>query len=142
LCQIFQELRFFVRTASSAADGLEIFAQQRPDVVLLDLGLPDLCGLETFHRIHRIDARTPVIFMTGYGTTETAIEAMKFGAYDYLIKPVDPDRLQELVSRTAEMSQLMRVPIEGGPAEPGSQLPYALVGNSPGIAEVSKAIGL
>src|SRR5439155_12641665 len=95
---------------------------------------------ETFHRLHQLDARTPVIFITGYGTTETAIEAMKLGAYDYLIKPVDPDRLQELVARTAEMSQLMRVPIEGGPAEPGSQLPYALVGNSPAMHEVYKGI--
>src|SRR5256886_7246502 len=74
-------------------------------------------------------------------STDTAIEAMKLGAYDYLVKPLDPDRLQELVARTASMSQLMRVPIEGGPAEPGSQLPYALVGNSPAMQEVYKAIG-
>jgi two-component system nitrogen regulation response regulator GlnG len=126
LSQLFRERQFTVLTASSAAEGIEIFARQTPDVVLLDIGLPDLSGLETFHRLHQLDARTPVIFITGYGTTETAIEAMKLGAYDYLVKPLDPERLQELVSRTASMSQLMRVPIEGGPAEPGSQLPFAL----------------
>src|SRR5207247_2327993 len=141
LCQLFRERQFTVLTASSAAEGVEIFARQTPDVVLLDIGLPDLSGLETFHRLHQLDARTPVIFITGYGTTETAIEAMKLGAYDYLVKPLDPDRLQELVARTASMSQLMRVPIEGGPAEPGSQLPFALVGNSPAMQEVYKAIG-
>jgi len=141
LTQLFRERRFTVLTATSAAEGIEIFARQTPDVVLLDIGLPDLSGLETFHRLHQLDARTPVIFITGYGTTETAIEAMKLGAYEYLVKPLDPERLQELVARTASMSQLMRVPIEGGPAEPGTQLPFALVGNSPAMQEVYKAIG-
>src|SRR5438067_5631929 len=99
LAQIFLDRQFTVLTASSAAEGLALFARQRPDVVLLDIGLPDLTGLETFQRIHRLDTRTPVIFMTGYGTTETAIEAMKLGAYDYLVKPLDPERLPELVTR-------------------------------------------
>src|SRR4051794_1638666 len=89
LCQIFRERQFTVLTASSAAEGLEFFARHRPEVVLLDIGLPDRSGLETFRLIHQIDARTPVIFITGQGTTETAIEAMKLGAYDYLVKPLD-----------------------------------------------------
>lgn len=141
LSQLFRERKFTVLTASSAAEGVQIFARQTPDVVLLDIGLPDQSGLEAFHHLRQLDARTPVIFITGYGTTETAIEAMKLGAYDYLVKPLDPDHLQELVARTASMSQLMRVPIESGPAEPGSQLPFALVGNSPAMQEVYKAIG-
>jgi len=141
LAQLFRQRHFTVLTAPSAAEGLAIFARQTPDVVLLDIGLPDLSGLETFQKLNELDARTPVIFITGYGTTDTAIEAMKLGAYDYLVKPLDPERLQELVARTASMSQLMRVPIEGTPAEPGSQLPYALVGNSLPMQEVYKAIG-
>src|SRR5438477_4173152 len=70
-------------TAPTAAEGLEAVAREAPDVVLLDINLPDLSGLETFRRLRRQDARVPVIFITGHGTTETAIEAMKLGAYDY-----------------------------------------------------------
>src|SRR5436190_12715291 len=108
--EVFQQLGFTVVTASSAAEGLDLFMRQRPDVVLLDLGLPDQPGLAIFHQIHQLHARIPVIFITGHGTTETAIEAMKLGAYDYLVKPVDVARLKELVLRAASISQLMRVP--------------------------------
>ena len=58
-------------------------------MVVLDLNLPDMSGLDVFRRIRTIDARIPVIFITGHGTTETAIEAMKQGAFDYLLKPLD-----------------------------------------------------
>ncbi len=56
-------------TAADAAEGLEIVARSRPDVVVLDLNLPDMSGLEVFHRIRRSDARIPIIFITGHGTT-------------------------------------------------------------------------
>jgi DNA-binding NtrC family response regulator len=75
-------------TASDAAEGMELTARGLPDVVVLDLNLPDQPGLEAFQQIRRIDARIPVIFITGHGTTETAIEAMKQGAFDYLLKPL------------------------------------------------------
>src|SRR5262245_30031239 len=112
LGRIFGHLGFIVRTASSAAEGLELLSQQQPDVVLLDLSLPDRSGLEVSHHIHRFNARIPVIFFTGYGTTETAIEAMKLGAYDYLVKPVGVEKLKELVTRAASISQLMCIPAE------------------------------
>src|SRR5438132_130806 len=87
-----------IETACSAAEGLEIVAQRRPDVVVLDLNLPDQSGLQTFLRIREMDARIPVIFITGHGTTETAIEAMKLGAYDYLFKPLELDALRDIVA--------------------------------------------
>src|SRR5712692_2992061 len=65
-----------VRTAASAAEGLEKLAQCQPDVVMLDVNLPDLSGLELFRQIHQLDPRMPAIFMTGEGTTGTAIQAM------------------------------------------------------------------
>ena len=80
-------------TASDGAEGLELVARCRPDVVVLDINLPDMSGLDVFRRIRTIDARIPVIFITGHGTTETAIEAMKQGAFDYLLKPLDLDQL-------------------------------------------------
>lgn len=129
-------------TAPDAAEGLEVFARRRPDVVVLDLNLPDMSGLDVFDRIRRLDARIPVIFITGQGTTETAIEAMKLGAFDYLLKPLDVGRVREQVERAAEISRLMRIPavvaddaMAGAPAD-------VLVGRSPAMQEVYKAIGL
>src|SRR5262249_48030673 len=78
----FRQSGLEVVTAEAAADGLALFEQRRPDVVVLDVQLPDQSGLEMFRHIRSRDARTPVIFITGKTTTDTAIEAMKLGAYD------------------------------------------------------------
>src|SRR5258707_10144764 len=86
---VYDRSQVIVVAAGTAAEGLERFERERPDVVLLDVELPDLGGLETFRRMHQIDPKIPVIFMTGGGTTETAIEAMALGAYEYLLKPLD-----------------------------------------------------
>jgi two-component system nitrogen regulation response regulator GlnG len=128
-------------TAGSAAEGIKTVTEVRPDVVIVDVNLPDLSGLETFHRIHQLDAKVPVIFITGHGTTNTAIEAIKMGAYDYLFKPLELDQLRELVGRALRISRLMRVPavVEGeAPAESPSDV---LVGRCSAMQEVYKAIG-
>src|SRR5262245_10964341 len=94
-----------ILTAVSAADGLQQFEKRRPDAVVLDLRLPDLSGLEVFRRFHEMDSRVPVILMTGHGTSDTAIEAMRLGAYDYVVKPLDPASLRNLISRGLELSR-------------------------------------
>ena len=68
---------------------------QSPDVVILDVHLPDLSGLDALRRIRELDAKVPVIFITGHGTTETAIEATKLGAFDYLFKPLELAELRQ-----------------------------------------------
>jgi len=128
-------------TASSAAEGIEAVTRDRPDVVILDIHLPDASGLETFRRIHRLDPKIPVIFITGHGTMATAIEAMRLGAYEYLLKPLELDQLSDLVERAFEISRLMRVPAvipEGGEAQEDSD---AVLGRCPAMQEVYKAIG-
>src|SRR5690348_6791322 len=87
----FAEPDVTVLTAQTAAEGLRLFEQRRPDAAILDVRLPDHSGLEVFRRMHQADPRIPVILVTGHGTAETAIEAMRLGAYDYLVKPLDPD---------------------------------------------------
>ena len=79
-------------SAMSGAEGLGAIADFRPDVVLLDLVLPDMTGLEAFAKLREHDPRLPVIFITAMGSSDTAIEAMKLGAYDYLNKPIDRRR--------------------------------------------------
>jgi DNA-binding NtrC family response regulator len=127
-------------TAASAAEGLEQL-NRRPDVILLDINLPDMSGLEAFRRIRRLDARIPVIFITGHGTTDTAIEAMKLGAYDYLLKPLDLPELREKLARAFEISRLMQVPaVLPAEAETPGQADV-LIGRCPAMQEVYKAIG-
>src|SRR5262245_35134405 len=79
-----------VEVARTAAEGLARVAAGPPHVVLLDLRLPDRPGLEVFEQIRAADARIPVVFVTLSKTADTAIEAMKRGAFDYLFKPLDP----------------------------------------------------
>src|SRR5262245_31981888 len=100
---IFRAPEVTLLTAATAKDGLKLVAERQPDVALLDINLPDSSGLETFRQIQKIDARIPIIFITGQGTTDTAIEAMKLGAYEYLLKdrllePAEVSRLRQTVA--------------------------------------------
>jgi two-component system nitrogen regulation response regulator GlnG len=130
-----------VVTAASASEGLEALAQQRPDVVVLDVHLSDATGLQTFDRVRALDARIPVILITGHGTTDLAIEAIKRGAFDYLLKPLELPALREVVGRACVTSRLMSVPaalpVNGTLPEQGD----ALVGRCPAMQEVYKTIG-
>jgi two-component system nitrogen regulation response regulator GlnG len=139
--RVFQKPEVALLTASTAAAGIELFRKQRPDVVILDVKLPDLSGLDAFRRIHEIDARVPVILITGHGTTDTAIHAIQLGAFDYLYKPLELDQLRELVARAFEIGRLMRVPAVVVEDEPAESPVDAIIGRCPAMQEVYKAIG-
>src|SRR4051794_4529296 len=76
-----------LRAAASAGEAMAQLAHSRPDVVVLDIRLPDATGLETYQKIRAFDARIPVILITGHGTAQLAIEAISEGAFEYLLKP-------------------------------------------------------
>jgi two-component system nitrogen regulation response regulator GlnG len=133
--------RFELETAESAKEGLEKVAQDRPDVIVLDVNLSDDSGLNLFRQIKEIDSRTPVIFITGHGTTATAIEAMQLGAYEYLLKPLELEELTTLVDRAFEISRLMKVPAVIPEDSPQDNAADVLVGRSPAMQTVYKAIG-
>jgi two-component system nitrogen regulation response regulator GlnG len=126
-----------VLTAGTGAEGLELVRRHAPDVVVLDLQLPDGSGLDFFRQIQALDPRRPVIFVTAHGTTETAIEAMKLGAFDYLVKPVDLERVSQLLSRAFEAARLMNVPAVLPEEERGDRI----IGHSPVMQEMCKLIG-
>ena len=84
-----------VLPARSVQEGLDLL-ERRPDVVLLDIMLPEGSGLEAVRKIQDRDPKLPIIFITAGGTSDTTIEAMKLGAYDYLLKPLDLPKLREL----------------------------------------------
>ncbi len=137
----FAEPEVKLHTATTAAEGLTLFFEHRPDVVILDVRLPDMSGLDLFRRLHESDAKIPVILMTGFGTAATAIEAMRLGAFEYLVKPPDMDQLNELVTRALKISQLMRVPAIIADDEAANDSSDVLVGRCPAVQEVYKAIG-
>jgi two-component system, NtrC family, nitrogen regulation response regulator GlnG len=135
--RVFEADGMEVHTAATLAEGREAFERVAPDVVVLDLQLPDGSGLDLFHEIRAIDPRCPVIFITAHGTTETAIEAMKEGAFDYLVKPVDLERLSQLLGRAFEASRMASVPA----LVPALDVTDRIVGRSAVMQETSKAIG-
>jgi DNA-binding NtrC family response regulator len=95
-----------VRTAESAREALRLAAQQHFDLALLDIKMPGMDGLELQGRLAAADPDLTLILMTAYASVESAVQAMKAGAYDYIVKPFDPDELSLLVRRAAEHRSL------------------------------------
>ncbi len=126
-----------------AADGmaaLDIIRATPCDVVLADIRMPGMDGIELLKRIKEFDASAEVIVMTGYATVETAVKAMKSGAYDYLTKPFEVDELLHVVKNVAEKKQLQREVEElKGLLRDQSGGPF-LVGSSPVMNEVYRFI--
>ena len=129
-----------VEVAGSGRAGLDRVRTRPPDVILLDLRLPDQSGLDVFEQLRKIDARIPVVFVTMAKTADTAIEAMKRGAFDYLFKPLDLGRLRAVVAEAAEVVRL-RAPVVLASESAPSDVEAALCGACPTMLEVYKAIG-
>jgi two-component system nitrogen regulation response regulator GlnG len=141
LCYSFQRVLsaqgLEVRTAGTAEEGWKLFESEGADVVVLDLQLPDRSGMELFHDLRASDARCPVIFMTAHGTADTAIEAMKHGAFDYQVKPVDLEHFTQILERAFEAARLMRVPALLPPDSEGDRI----IATSRVMQEMCKTIG-
>ncbi len=135
--RVFGDERVNVLAASTVREGRARAAEDRPDVIVLDIQLPDGSGLDLFRELHQQDPKRPVVFITAHGSTETAIEAMKGGAFDYLIKPLDLDRLSALLGRAFDAARLMHTPAVL-PQEEGED---RIVGHSPIMQEMCKTIG-
>ncbi len=94
---ILKNKEYTVLTANNGKKALELVQKKRPDLVILDLKMPNMSGIKTLRRINRLNKNTEVIIITGYGSMETARVAMKLGAYDYITKPFDNDYLKALI---------------------------------------------
>jgi nitrogen regulation protein NR(I) len=133
-----------------AEEGHEVTVEKRGDeglaravrepfhVVITDLKLPGLNGLDLVRQLHSAQPRLPIILVTAFGTTDTAIEAIKFGAYDYLLKPFNLPQLIELVAKAADSNRRMSEPVSLGEASPGQD---ALIGQSMAMQSIYKEIG-
>jgi DNA-binding NtrC family response regulator len=136
-----QEMGLRLLYAMSAEEGLAVFVEEQPEVVILDVGLPDMTGLEVFRRLHQINAKVPVIFMTGTGTTATAIEAMSLGAFEYVLKPLDFTSLLPLITGALGVARLMREPALITEADDSQDNTDSIVGRGPAMHAVYKSIG-
>jgi two-component system nitrogen regulation response regulator GlnG len=130
-----------VITARTAREGIDAVGRERPDAVILDVRLPDLSGLDAFDRIRELDPRLPVIVITAHAATTTAIEAMKRGAFEYLLKPLDLPVLRETVRKAVELSRLSHVPAVFQETGPDDFSVDRIVGRSAAMQAVYKAIG-
>jgi two-component system nitrogen regulation response regulator GlnG len=141
ICQSFdwvfasEDVKVFA--AGSLAEGWRKFEEVRPDVVVLDFKLPDGSGLDLFDQIRKVDPKRPVLFLTAHGTTETAIEAMKRGAFDYLAKPFELEQMSELLKRAFDAARLTHSPT----VLADDPLPDQIVGQSALLREICKQIG-
>lgn len=102
----FGKLNFTVVTASDGPSGIAAFRNTPFNVVLVDLKMPGMSGTETLQEIRGIRPSVPVIIMTGYPTIDSSIEALRLGAYDYIIKPFKLQELRELVERAIKEQEL------------------------------------
>jgi DNA-binding NtrC family response regulator len=131
-----------VTVAATADEGIRLLKRGSYDAVLLDIVLPDRNGLAMYCEIRDHDRRLPVIFMTVEATSQTAIEAMQMGAFDYLAKPLSVDPLRDLVEKAIEQRQISCVPVaisadNDVPLNAGE----LFIGRSKAMLEVFKAIG-
>jgi two-component system nitrogen regulation response regulator GlnG len=130
-----------ITTARTAKQGIAAVMSERPDAIILDVRLPDMSGLDAFDQIRNIDPRIPVVMITAHGSTETAIEAMKRGAFDYLLKPVDLHHLSDVIEKAVEVRRVQSTPAVFGEEEPGEPGVDQIVGRSAAMQEVYKSIG-
>jgi DNA-binding NtrC family response regulator len=108
LARLVGQWGYEVETASSGEEALSLIESQHPAVVLTDLVLPEMDGLTLLQKLKETGRPPVVLLVTGHGTVETAVEAMRHGAFDYLTKPVDATRLQVLLEKSIEQESLSR----------------------------------
>jgi nitrogen regulation protein NR(I) len=135
------EPKYEVETAKNGTQALKMVSKNQYDLIILDIRLPDISGLDLFRKIKNNEPRAGVLIMTAYGTMETAIEATKLGAFDYILKPFDIPQMKTIIEDAVHSSYLMRTEVVLDSREEGNFTGDRMVGNSPLMQEVYKLIG-
>jgi two-component system response regulator AtoC len=128
-----------MKVATNGAEALLKMADPELSLVLLDVNLPDYSGLDILNKIKESNSNLPVIIMTGFISTEAAIDAMKAGAYEFVTKPFNLDKITTLINRVMKKSTHLRG-LETFSREPNF-VPGGLIGRSPEMMEIAKLIG-
>ncbi|RLB01525.1 MAG: sigma-54-dependent Fis family transcriptional regulator [Deltaproteobacteria bacterium] len=139
--KILKEEGYALTAVYTGEMGLAEIRKNLPDVVILDLRLPGIDGFETYKAIREIDPKLPVIIMTAYGTTDTAIEATKLGAFDYVLKPFEIPQMLSLIRQAIDASRFMHSPVKMEKLDEEEIGSEVIIGKSQAMQEVFKAIG-
>lgn len=140
--QVFKRERHRCVTATSGTAALEKITAEHPAVIFMDIAMPALDGLETLQQIKERDRTVPVIIITGHGTMQTAIKAMQFGAFDYLTKPLDVEKIRELTQKALANNQPTSAALDSHTRLKADIIDrYELVGDSRTMQEIYKVIG-
>jgi DNA-binding NtrC family response regulator len=127
---------------SNAQDAVRTVVESRPDLVFMDIRMPGTDGLEALQRVRQVDPNLYVVIMTAYGTSQTSIEAVRLGAFEYLTKPLDLDDVKVLIAKALEAQKLSRE-LDSSTAEEWEKYPLVnLIGKSYPMQETYKLIGL
>jgi len=138
----FEETDIIVVCYSNADEGLKYIVDHAPDTLLLDIMLEEANGLELATKIRHLDTKLPIIFITAMNDSDTAIQAMSRGAYDYIVKPLHRAEIFSLVERAMETRRLMQSPVRMHEASTTSdESTDLLVGRSPQMLDVYKMVG-
>jgi nitrogen regulation protein NR(I) len=130
-----------ILSAESGDEGVRMTRKSHPDLIVMDIRMGQQSGLDTLREIRQINPKQVVVMMTAYGTSQTAIEAMKRGAYDYVLKPFDIPQLKDLLFEALAAARAMKQ-IVAFPTKPNAeQSGQTIVGNSPAMQQVYKLIG-
>ena len=139
--RIFDSPEVALTTASSGEEGLALIGRLKPDLVITDLRMAGMDGLETLRRLRQANPKLLVILMTAYGSSQTAIEAMKLGAYDYLLKPFDVPKLKQIVFAALKAARDMKQVVSYQPLLETEDHELGIVGRSEPMQQVFKFIG-
>jgi nitrogen regulation protein NR(I) len=139
--RIFENSGIELSTASSGEEGLKLIPRVKPDLVVMDVRMAGMNGMETLRRLRETDSKLLVIMMTAYGTTQTAIEAMKLGAYDYLLKPFDVPKLKQIITEALKAAEDMKKVVSYEPLLESEDYDIGIIGRSEPMQKVFKLIG-
>lgn len=132
-----------ILSAESGTQGIKTARESSPDVIVMDIRMGQESGLDVLRELRRYNPKQIVILMTAYGTSQTAIEAMKLGAFDYILKPFDIPQLKELLTRAlaaATESRSAPAPAPVARLSP-EDIRQTIIGNAPAMQQVYKLIG-
>jgi DNA-binding NtrC family response regulator len=131
----------FVQTCANGEDALEFADRREFDVAILDLAMPVMSGIEVLRRLEARGAELEAVVLTGHGSIESAVEAMKLGASEFLTKPVSLQEVDRVVRKALEKSRLQRVNRHLAAALKQQRRPQRIIGESVGMQEVYRLIG-
>jgi DNA-binding NtrC family response regulator len=139
---LYEQKEVHVCSARTPDEGFRQARELKPEVILLDYKLGERTGLQLMQELKEISENSLVVFITGHGSTDTVIEAMKQGAHDYLVKPIDLYRLEQVISRAFEITEHATTDSSDSANQPKSAAETEkLIGNSAAMQTVAKEIG-